>query len=298
MTDYWVFGIFIPSEEFHSFFVETKILDSPDFLKFKFSDESESMPEFDLVQLAEFLEEKYHQYHSHSFIELDPVYVPHQYSKKEDIEISGFFAATLAWGQRPVIIRNSLKLMEQMDNSPFDFIINHNPGDLEFFKHFVHRTFNGDDCLFFIQALKNICIKYKSLGNLFEQLWTEYQNMGDVLAAFRSIFFSIPHPARTKKHVANPQANASAKRLNMFMRWMVRKGNVDFGLWESIPSSALFMPLDVHSARVARKLGLLARKQNDWKAVKELTENLKSFDPKDPVKYDYALFGLGVFEKF
>ncbi len=252
------------------------------------------------IPLAEFLEEKYQQYHSHSFVEHDPVYVPHQFSKKEDIEIAGFFAATLAWGQRPVIIRNSLALMKNMDNSPYDFILNHEDKDLDFFRHFVHRTFNGEDCLYFIESIKNICLRYQSPGSLFENLFLKHRDMSLVLADFRSIFFSIPHPARTKKHIANPLANASAKRLNMYLRWMVRKsdGMVDFGLWESIPASALFIPLDVHSARVARKLGLLARKQNDWKAVKELTENLKSFDPEDPVKYDYALFGLGVFENF
>lgn len=248
--------------------------------------------------LHEFLEEKYNQYNRKSFIETDPVSIPHLFSKKEDIEIAGFLSATIAWGQRKTIISNANKLVEWMDYSPHDFIVNATQKELKKFSDFKHRTFNGVDTIYFIRSLNNIYTKHKGIENIFK---VGYRKGGskEAIFHFRKIFFEIKHPLRTTKHISNPNENSAAKRINMFLRWMVRKDKrgVDFGLWNISPA-LLHCPLDVHSGNVARKLGLLKRTQNDWKAVEELTENLKTFDPNDPVKYDFALFGLGAFEKF
>ncbi|MES2593506.1 MAG: TIGR02757 family protein [Bacteroidota bacterium] len=268
------------------------------------------------ADLKEFLEEKYDRYNRIDFITSDPISIPHQFTKKEDIEIAGFLAATIAWGQRVTIINNANKLMKLMDNSPFDFITNATQKEFKLFSDFKHRTFNGIDAAFFMKSLQNI---YKNHGGLQNVFVSPSKKEADTLTAitnFRSVFFSIPHPSRTGKHVSNPAENSSAKRLCMYLRWMVRedKRGVDFGLWSKpalslkgnkanvknslLLPSQLMCPLDVHSGNVARKLGLLTRTQNDWKAVEELTNNLKKFDAADPVKYDFALFGLGVFEKF
>lgn len=252
-------------------------------------------------ELKDFLEEKYDQYNRLSFIESDPVSIPHMFTKKEDIEIAGFLAATIAWGKRPMIIRNAEKLMERMDMSPFDFVTGAKEKDLQRFDDFVHRTFNGIDCSFFIRSLKNIYRSHGGLEEVFSRTVTPADtDLKNSIVHFRDTFFSIPHPARTTKHVSNPGDNSSAKRISMYLRWMVRKDNrkVDFGIWKKIKPCQLSCPLDVHSGNVARKLKLLKRTQNDWKAVEELTNNLKKFDPKDPVRYDFALFGLGVFEGF
>jgi uncharacterized protein (TIGR02757 family) len=247
-------------------------------------------------ELQSFLEEKYIKYNRLDFIESDPISIPHQFTKKEDIEIAGFLAATIAWGQRVTIINNANKLMKLMGNSPHDFILSAKEKDFKRFDGFVHRTFNGTDVAFFMKSLKNIYVKHGGLEKVFSK-----PNCSDAIMNFRTTFFSIEHPHRTMKHVSSPAANSSAKRLCMYLRWMIRKDKqgVDFGIWNSnlIPSD-LMCPLDVHSGNVARKLGLLKRTQNDWKAVDELTINLRKFDAKDPVKYDFALFGLGVFEKF
>jgi len=250
--------------------------------------------------IKEFLEEKVDKYNHTSFIDTDPIQIPHSFSDKNDIEISAFLASTIAWGQRVTIIKSLQKLMALMDHSPFDFVLNHSVNDLERLTFFKHRTFNGEDCKYFIQALKNIYSKHGSLGNLIENLFLKEDDIFNVLVAFRKSFFELNHPERTNKHFSNVQKGASAKRLNMFFRWMIRKDNrgVDFGLWNNIPMSSLYLPLDIHTGNVARKLGLLKRKQNDWKAVEEITKVLRSFDPVDPVKYDFALFGLGAFEKF
>jgi len=255
-----------------------------------------------LPELKEFLDEKHDQFNNPSFIETDPISIPRQFSKKEDIEISGFFAATIAWGQRPTILRNASKLMEMMDNSPHDFIINHLPHELKPFEKFVHRTFNGIDCIYFIRALNNI---YKNHNGL-EGVMSRGININDDtikngLAHLRNIFFELDdHPKRTTKHVSNPHNNSSCKRLNMYLRWMTRKDKrgVDFGIWKNINPAQLCCPLDLHTGTIARKLGILKRKQDDWKAVIELTNYLKKMDSKDPIKYDFALYGLGVFEKF
>jgi uncharacterized protein (TIGR02757 family) len=255
----------------------------------------------DISELKSFLDEKYLLYNNRSFIETDPISIPHLFTKKEDIEIAGFLASTIAWGQRKSIIANSNKLMKWMDDSPYDFIISHKKKDLDPFKKFVHRTFNGEDCIFFMRSLQNIYKRHKGLEYCFAKgIQKDDQNIKNAIVSFRNVFLKIDHLKRTEKHISNPLAKSSSKRLCMYLRWMVRKDNkgVDFGIWNSIDPSQLCLPLDVHTGNVSRKLGLLNRTQNDWQAVEEITEVLKQFDPKDPVKYDFSLFGLGAFEGF
>ena len=254
----------------------------------------------DLENIKSFLNEKAEKYNHPDFIQSDPIQIPHQFQDVNDIEIAGFFASTIAWGQRITIIKNMQKLMALMDHAPYEFIMNHSEKDLNRFKYFKHRTFNGEDCKFFIKSVKNIYQKHNGLGGLFQKLYLENKCIQNTLIQFRQTFFEISHPDRTQKHLSNILKGSSAKRLNMYLRWMVRRDNsgVDFGIWDEISMSDLFLPLDVHTGNVARKLGLLKRKQNDWKAVEEITGVLRKFDPADPVKYDFALFGLGVFEKF
>ncbi|WP_435263656.1 TIGR02757 family protein [Tenacibaculum sp. nBUS_03] len=249
--------------------------------------------------LKEFLEEKVVKYNTSNFIESDPIQIPHLFTQKEDIEIAGFLAATIAWGNRKMIIKNALKMMDLMGNSPFDFVINHTEDDLASFNGFVHRTFNADDFKSFIKSIKNIYTNHGGLEDVLKPTLNQ-DNYQIAIHNFKKIFFEIPHQARTLKHVSDPIKNSASKRINMFLRWMVRndKSDVDFGIWKSHSPQNLHCPLDVHSGNVARKLGLLDRKQNDWKALVELDDSLRLFDPKDPVKYDFALFGLGVFEKF
>ncbi len=249
--------------------------------------------------LKEFLDEKSDQYNRLEFIQSDPILVPHSFTNPEDIEISGFLTSTIAWGRRKTIIKNAFQLMNLMGNKPHDFILEASYHDLNALKHFCHRTFNGIDTVYFIKSLKNIYTKYGGLKRMFENNFARFGNLKEVLIAFRHFFFELPFSERTKKHIANIQKGASAKRLNMFLRWMVRKDNrgVDFGLWDMIPPSALYIPLDVHTGNVSRKLKLLSRKQNDWQSVEELTKKLREFNPCDPVKYDYALFGLGIFDE-
>ena len=245
--------------------------------------------------LRSFLEEKYLKYNQPAFIESDPIQVPHEFSRKEDIEIAGFFSATIAWGQRTTIINNARKLMMWMDQSPYEFVLEASEDELATFENFRHRTFNGEDCRYFLKAIRYL---YKEHGGL-EHAFQAPQPLSGI-SHFRQLFFALPHEKRTQKHVSDPQRGSSAKRLNMFLRWMVRRdgAGVDFGLWKDWDPANLRLPLDVHTGNVARKLGLLQRKQNDWKAVEELTGSLRLMDPEDPVKYDYALFGLGAFEKF
>lgn len=249
--------------------------------------------------LKSFLDEKVIQYNQPSFIETDPIQVPRLFTQKEDIEIAGFLTATIAWGNRLSIINNARKLMRLMDEQPYDFVLNSSPTDLKSLQRFVHRTFNGDDCIFFVQSLQNIYKNQGGLQSVFQLGFEKDHTVKSAFAWFYTCFFEIGGE-RTRRHVSNVVKDAAAKRLNMFLRWMVRCDTmkVDFGLWKGIPESALMLPLDVHTGNVARKLGLLNRKTNDWKAVEEVTENLRIFDANDPVKYDFALFGLGVFEKF
>jgi len=251
------------------------------------------------TELKEFLDEKVEFYNRPFFIEEDPVSIPHLFTGKEDIEIAGFLAATIAWGNRKMILRNAGRMMEILDNSPFDFIINSEMSDLERVGCFVHRTFNASDLVYFLKALKHI---YKTKGGLEALFQTNGSStsLQHAIHELYTIFFELPHEKRTERHVSDPFKGSAAKKINMFLRWMVRKDNrgVDFGIWEKISPSKLYIPLDIHSGNTARKLGLLARRANDWKAVEELTGILREFDPDDPVKYDFALFGLGVFEKF
>lgn len=249
--------------------------------------------------LKDFLDLKVETYNNGKFIESDPIQIPHSYSKKEDIEIAGFLSASIAWGSRSMIIKNSKKMMEIMDNTPYDFVLNHSEKELTSINNFVHRTFNSIDFQYFIKSLQNIYKNHKGLETILKPRKNDanYQNS---IANFKALFFELPHQIRTEKHISNPLKNSAAKRIHMFLRWMVRKDSrgVDFGLWKTHSPALLSCPLDVHSGNVARKLGLLSRKQNDWKAVFELDSKLREFDKNDPVKYDFALFGLGVFEKF
>jgi uncharacterized protein (TIGR02757 family) len=251
------------------------------------------------ADLKEFLDEKVNKYNSINFIELDPICIPHSFSKKEDVEISGFLAATISWGNRKMIVRNAKRMMELLGNSPYNFIMSHEEYHLEKLEGFVHRTFNSVDLIYFLKALRNI---YKNQGGL-ETIFNTYQTSDSLQPAIHElhkIFFELPHEKRTERHVSDPFKGSAAKKLNMYLRWMVRKDNrgVDFGIWNSISPSVLSCPLDVHSGNVARKLGLITRNQNDSKAVFELDMNLRELDINDPVKYDFALFGLGVFEGF
>ena len=257
------------------------------------------MAKFKQIEIKSFLDYKADIYENENFIEEDPISIPHLFSKKEDIEISGFITATISWGQRKTIIKNARQIMEMMDLSPFDFIKNHSKMYLKQLSRFVHRTFNGTDLVFFVLSLKNIYINHGGLEKLFIPNNIN-DNMSKVINQMKSIFFSISHKHRTRKHISDPLKGSAAKRINMFLRWMVRsnKKKVDFELWKSISPSQLSCPLDVHTGRVARKLKILNRNQNDYKATLELDSYLKKINPKDPVKYDFALFGLGTFEDF
>ena len=250
-------------------------------------------------ELKEFLDEKVILYNNPNFIESDPIQIPHLYSVKEDIEIAGFLTATIAWGNRKMIIKNAHKMMDLMGNSPFDFVINHKEHHLKSFNNFVHRTFNSVDFSYFITALNHIYKNHNGLEKVFQNSATK-TSLQPAIHQLNNIFFELPHQTRTTKHLSDPMKGSASKRINMFLRWMVRKDNcgVDFGIWDNLSPALLSCPLDVHSGNVARKLGLLNRKQNDAKALFELDANLRKLDKTDPVKYDFALFGLGVFEKF
>jgi uncharacterized protein (TIGR02757 family) len=251
-----------------------------------------------LSELKEFLDGKTDQFNQPGFITNDPVCIPHMFTKKQDIEIAGFFAAMLAWGQRVTIIRKCKELLERMDNDPHRFITSHKPKELKVFQDFKHRTFNPTDALYFIEALRFVYAKYDSMEEAFK-VSPKAENIEGGLVNFHHLFFSLPeHPHRTKKHLPTPERKSTCKRLVMYLRWMVRSDNkgVDFGIWKKISPSQLICPCDLHVDRVARKLKLIKRKQTDWQTAIELTNNLKKFDPRDPVKYDFALFGLGIEE--
>lgn len=254
----------------------------------------------DFSNIKEFLDEKYQQYASSAFIETDPIQIPKAYSRKEDIEIAGFLAATLSWGQRPQIIRSAQQLLSPMGESPFEFLMDSSEQSIESFTSFYYRTFNGVDCQAFLLSLKRIYIDYGGVHQVFADGFSKGQGALGAIDHFRNIFLHNSFPTRSVKHLPNVLKGSAAKRINMYLRWMIRPSveGVDFGLWANISPSQLMLPLDVHSSRVARALGLLTRKQTDWRAVEEVTNNLRIFDPHDPIKYDYALFGLGVFENF
>lgn len=266
--------------------------------------------------LQEFLEKKVIEYNHASFITKDPISVPHRFSRKQDIEIAGLFAAIFSWGNRTTIIQKSNELMQAMDESPYDFIRNHRQHDLTRFQEFKHRTFNGTDLLYFIQFLKYHYQRSDSLETAFmsedenaggENLTIEPDHSNEdefvkkALSVFYTRFFSLEGaPRRTQKHIASPEKNSTCKRLNMYLRWMVRqdKKGVDFGIWKKISPADLICPVDLHVARVARRFGLIRRKQTDWQTAMELTHALRAMDRDDPVKFDFALFGLGVTEKY
>jgi uncharacterized protein (TIGR02757 family) len=251
------------------------------------------------IQLKEFLDEKVIVYNNPNFIESDPIQIPHLFTLKEDIEIAGFLVATIAWGNRKSIINNGHRLVEMMGNSPYDFVMDFSEKNSGSLSPFVHRTFNNEDLFYFLKALQNIYKNHGGLENVFAA-YAEKNSMQASIHHFKKTFFELPHLPRTQKHISDPLKNSAAKRINMFLRWMVRDDNagVDFGIWKNIAPSQLSCPLDVHSGNVARKLKLLVRKQNDGKALAELDNSLRKLDPNDPVKYDFALFGLGVFERF
>ena len=249
-------------------------------------------------ELALLLEEAYARYATPAFVADDPIQVPRGFTKREDAETIGFLTATIAWGQRRTIIANAWKLVRLMDEAPHDFVMNASTRDLRRTERFVHRTFNGTDLRGFVRGLRHLYVAHGSIEAAFlpEGQDATLPPMAEMISLFRRRLLTPPHALRTEKHVANPARGSNAKRINMYLRWMVRPADrgVDLGLWKRIPTSALHVPLDVHTGRVARELGLFQRKQDDWKAVEELTLALRRFDPDDPVKYDIALFGTGV----
>lgn len=260
----------------------------------------------DIMDLKDFLDEKVDLYNRADFIPLDPISIPHQFSRTQDIEIAGFFAATLAWGQRVTIINKCKELLSMMGNTPHDFMLNHTLSDLKPFKKFKHRTFNATDALYFIESLSTYYKKHNTLENAFvgtqEQIlrYPEFPIEAGLIN-FNNTFFSLPdYPRRTIKHVSTPARKSACKRLNMYLRWMVRQDHngVDFGIWKKIAPSQLVCPCDVHVDRVARKLKLIKRKGMNWQTALELTNNLRKLDAEDPVKYDFALFGLGIIERY
>ena len=249
--------------------------------------------------LKAFLDGKVDRYNRPDFIASDPISIPHRFSEKKDREIAGLFAATLAWGQRVTILKNAERLMQWMDFSPYDFIVNHRTSDLKLFASFVHRTFNGDDCLFFIAALREIYSTRPDLASVFAEGLERFGDMAGAISHFRQVMLCSEHLSRSRKHLPDPLQGSASKRINMYLRWMIRKDDcgVDFGQWDKISPSKLLCPLDVHSGRTARALGLLMRPQDDIKAALELTDRLKELNPEDPISYDFALYGIGVFEK-
>lgn len=254
-------------------------------------------------ELKEFLDEKVLEFETRDFIPLDPISIPHMYSEKRDVEIAGFLASTIAWGNRKSILKNANSMMERMDHSPYEFIMGFEKSDEKAFDGFVHRTFQNEDIIYFMHTLRKLIAEYGSIESVISDHWVKSgkpNSIKESLSNFHSEFFKFDHAARTRKHVANPAKGSAAKRLNMYLRWMVRspKRGVDLGVWDEIPSSVLSIPLDVHTSNVGRKLGLITRKQNDWKTVDEYDAELRKFDVEDPVKYDFALFSLGAIDGF
>lgn len=254
-----------------------------------------------IENLKYFLEEKYLQFNNPEFILNDPIAVPHLFTEPGDIETAGFLTAVISWGRREMIAKAGFELMRRMDFKPAEFVMHASDEEIASLAGFVYRTFNAVDAMVFVYSLRDVCNNFKTLENaFFDPLPIQENVLAIAISRFKQRFFGMSDPGRSGKHLSDPLRNAAAKRINMFLRWMVRSDGrgVDFGIWKSIPPSCLICPLDLHSANVAHKLGLLTRNQNDWKAAMELTENLRNFDPFDPVKYDFALFGLGWYERF
>ncbi len=252
-----------------------------------------------LLFVRQILDDALKKYYHLSFVKDDPISIPHSYSSLQDIEITAFWTSILAWGQRKTIIHKSKELFRLMGDSPYDFILHHKEKDRQRFAGFKHRTFQYTDTLYFLDFLQRHYQTYDSLEEAFLNRG-KFQDMKSSLSGFYDYFFDAPYaPQRTKKHIANPAKKSKCKKLNMFLRWMVRKDKVgiDFGLWHRIPMSGLMIPLDVHVERMARRLGLLSRTQSDWEAVVELTNNLKLLSSHDPIKYDFALFNMGIYQE-
>lgn len=247
-------------------------------------------------ELKELLESLVERYNNISFIEDDPISIPHQFETEEDIEISGFLVSTIAWGNRKSIVKNGNRMVNMMGGEPFRFVMEADEIELAEMSNFVHRTFNGGDFIYFLKSIRNIYKNHNGIGGFFQEEYLKCGDMREVIKKFWNLFFELEHQRRVEKHLSSISKGAACKRLNMYLRWLVREDShgVDFGLWKKIPSSALYLPLDVHSGNVGRELGLLQRTQNDWKSVEEVTKNLRLYDIEDPVKYDYALFGVGV----
>ena len=246
--------------------------------------------------MCELLERLHDRYNNEDFIEADPISVPHSFVNPVDREVAGFLAATIAWGNRRAIVKSAHRMMRYMDNAPEDFVRNATEGDMEYLRTYVHRTFNGVDFQDFVRGLRHILTGWGSVGNYFETRYEQHGDLRPVLSDFRRDFFSVEHDSHSEKHLSSIDKGAACKRLCMYLRWFVRRDDrgVDFGLWQRIPMSALYMPLDIHTGRMGRNLGLLSRKQSDWKAVEELTASLRELSAEDPVRYDYSLFGLGI----
>lgn len=234
------------------------------------------------------------KYQTALFIPNDPIAIPHRFSDPNDIEIAAFLASTIAWGNRKIILRNAHKMVDLMGSEPHKFVLHASDSEIASLDCFVHRTFNGVDFAYFIESLRNIYQNHSGLGTFFQDRYAESGDLRVALKQFYDLFFELEHLDRSRRHMSSIAKGSACKRLNMFLRWMVRGGEVDFGLWDRIPTSALYLPLDVHSSNVARKLGLLTRTQNDWKAVEEVTASLRELDPIDPIKYDFALFSAGI----
>lgn len=251
-------------------------------------------------EMFELLESLHDKFNNESFIEADPISVPHSFTRVEDREIAGFLAATIAWGNRRAIVQSAHRMMRYMDNAPYDFVVNASDDEIATLGSYVHRTFNGGDFQDFVRALRHIINQWGSIGGYFESHYEEYGDLRKVLSDFRRDFHSADHNPHSEKHLSSIDKGAACKRLFMYLRWMVRRDDhgVDFGLWQRIPMSALYMPLDLHTGRMGRSLGLLTRKQDDWKAVEELTASLRNFSNEDPVRYDYSLFGVGISRMF
>ena len=247
-------------------------------------------------QLGELLEELHDKFNCEEFIEADPISVPHSFSLRGDREIAGLLASTIAWGNRKAIVKSAHRMMRYMDNAPYDFVVNASEEELQSLTSYVHRTFNGEDFKDFVRGMRHIITQWGGIGEFFEQRYEATQDLRVVLSEFRREFHAAEHNPHSEKHMSSIDKGAACKRLCMYLRWMVREDDrgVDFGLWRKIPMSALYMPLDIHTGRMGRSLGLLTRKQSDWKAVEELTESLRDFDASDPVRYDYSLFGVGI----
>jgi uncharacterized protein (TIGR02757 family) len=256
--------------------------------------------------LGELLERLHDRYNTPEFVAADPISIPHRFfeagggdapqPRANDIEIAGFLAATIAWGNRKAIVKSAGRMIDMMGGEPYSFVMSASAGELDAVKSYVHRTFNGEDFRSFLLSLRHIYSEFGSMGAFFEGEFSRTRNLREVISRFRREFFVPPHAPRCEKHLSSVDRGAASKRVCMFLRWMVRRDGrgVDFGLWRGIPPSALYLPLDVHSAATARSLGLLTRRQNDWRAVEEVTARLREFDPADPAKYDFALFGAGI----